>query len=91
MIKQCLFLTILACTLAFPLGTVLASECVTAPVLSDQGEYMGCDIIYGDNVETRDAKSTSPEACLQICKAMSEMDEMADESRQLDILAHVGG
>lgn len=67
------------------IGSALASDCASAPMRSDNGAYQGCEVVHGESVDFRDADSVPEAACPKICEAVSEIDEMAAESRELDL------
>jgi hypothetical protein len=86
-----LFITALATLLAtLSIGTALAGECASAPMRSDNGNYNGCEVVHGAEVLFRDADDVPEAACAKMCDALTEMDEMAAESHDLDAKAGFG-
>ncbi len=84
----------IAATLAFlatlSVTSALASDCTATPIKADNGNYLHCEVIHGTDIQFQDAESTSEEACALVCSSISELDQVAAESRALDEAAGVG-
>jgi hypothetical protein len=59
-------------------------DCSSVPMLSDAGDYQGCQVIHAGEVVDREPASVSEAACPMVCASLDEMDAMAAESRSLD-------
>jgi hypothetical protein len=66
------------------ISTVLASECASAPLLSESGIYNGCEIVFGEDVQFRDPESVPENACPLMCSSLNELELVAMESHALD-------
>ena len=64
--------------------SVLAADCVSTVIKSEDGTYQHCEVIRGTDIQFLDTESTSEEACKQTCTGLSEMEQVAAESRAFD-------
>ncbi len=69
--------------------SVLAADCVSTVIKSEDGTYQHCEVIHGTDIQFLDTESTTEAACVQTCTGLSEMDQVAAESRALDEAAGV--
>lgn len=86
-------LRIAACALfivTFSVTTALAGDCTATAIKSDNGTYEHCQVLRGTDIQFLDKESTPEEACAVICSALTEIDQMAEESRALDKAAGLG-
>lgn len=76
---------------SFSIHSALADDCASAPMRGNHGEYTGCEIVHGEDVQfIKDSESIPETACPQVCESLSEIDELAAESHQLDVNAGIG-
>lgn len=86
----CLLFAVIFAWLYFGTSIAKAADCVSIPMETEAGQYNGCEIVHGGDVQFRDAESISQAACPKVCESLNEIDALAEESLQLDEAAGFG-